>query len=295
MLADRISDAFQLVGQTVKSLIKIAVQSRLTARPSADITNLREPLIILGNGPSLTKSLDEDMDILISHDLLAVNFAANTDVFFDLKPRYYLLMDPHFFRVPSPDPNVGRLFDRLVSQVDWPMTLFIPSSINLGKSPITDNKNITVRRFNPVGVEGPKWFERVAYNSRLGMPRPRNVLIPAIMVGIWLGYKDIALLGADHSWLRTLDVDENNVVISIQPHFYADGEEEHRRVATMFRNTHLHELLWGFQLAFRGYHRISRYLHGSDITVTNCTPGSYIDAFPRRGLRELCCQKASAQ
>ena len=37
-------------------------------------------------------------------------------------------------------------------------------------------------------------------------------LIPSIMLGIWLGYREIYLLGADHTWTKTLSVDDDNRV-----------------------------------------------------------------------------------
>jgi len=278
MLADSISDFINATGQSLKSIVKLILQSR---RPSVSHADRNErPLIILGNGPSLAKNISDDMPLLTGNDTLAVNFAGNTAEFMRIRPRYYLLMDPHFFTLPSPDPNVGRLFDHLSNDVDWEMTLFIPT----GRKPAAlgiSNPCIRIEQFNPVGVEGYDWLVKKACDSGRGLPRPRNVLIPAIMVGIWLGYKDIYLLGADHSWLRTLDVDENNNVVSIQPHFYADGEEEHKRVATLFRDIRLHELLWGFHLAFKGYHVIKRYASTIGVNIYNSTPGSYIDAFPR--------------
>ncbi|MBD5322010.1 MAG: hypothetical protein HDS01_04470 [Bacteroides sp.] len=284
MLADRISDFMSLTGQSLKSAVKLVLQSRRATITRDDRKG--RPLLILGNGPSLAANISGDMDILRSHDTLAVNFAANTDDFFEIRSRYYLLMDPYYFTPDNPDPNVKRLFDRLNRLVTWDMTLFIPVGRNKDVLGI-DNPRIRIERFNPVGVEGFAWLEHLAIRCRRGLPRPRNVLVPAIMVGIWLGYKDIYLLGADHSWLRTLDVDDDNHVISVQPHFYADGEEEHKRVATLFRDTRLHELLGSFTMAFRSYHGIRRYVDTSDVNIYNATPGSYIDAFPRRRIDSL--------
>lgn len=284
MLADKISKILSDTGQSVKSMVKLLLQSRRPSVSKADRGN--RPLIILGNGPSLAANISTDMDLLTGNDTLAVNFAGNTREFEMIRPRYYLLMDPHFFRRPSPDPNVEKLFDRLNNQVDWEMTMFVPTCTKQSAVGI-DNKHITIQRFNPVGVEGFEWLVNMACDSGRGLPRPRNVLIPAIMVGIWLGYKDIYLLGADHSWLKTLDVDEENHVVSVQPHFYKDGEEEHKRVATMFKDTRLHELLWAFHLAFKGYHSISKYAYRVGVKIYNSTPGSYIDAFPRKSINGL--------
>ena len=62
------------------------------------------------------------------------------------------------------------------------------------------------------------------------MPRPRNVLIPSIMLAINSGYRRVYVAGADHSWLKTLSVDDENRVVSIQPHFYKEKESEEERI-----------------------------------------------------------------
>lgn len=282
MLADKISDILSLTGQSIKSIVKLVLQSR---RPSITKEERHCRLIILGNGPSLATNIANDMDTLCASDTLAVNFAGNTAEFSRLRPRYYLLMDPHFFAKPSSDPNVSLLFKHFNEDVDWDITLFIPTDRNPSTLGL-NNRHIRIERFNPVGVEGFEILQNWAFDKALGLPRPRNVLIPAIMTGIWLGYKKIYILGADHGWLHTLYVNNDNAVVSVQPHFYEDSKEEHHRVTTMFRDIKLHELLWAFHLAFKGYHTILRYATLRGIEIYNSTPGSFIDAFPRHSINK---------
>ena len=116
------------------------------------------------------------------------------------------------------------------------------------------------------------------------MARPRNVLIVAIMVAMKMGYRTIYLTGADHSWTRTLEVDDDNTVVSIQPHFYKDNDEEHARVASVYKNIRLHQLLLSFHIAFKAYFTIARYAAHRGVEIYNSTPASFIDAFPRRPL-----------
>ncbi len=116
------------------------------------------------------------------------------------------------------------------------------------------------------------------------MPRPRNVLIPAIMVGMAMGYKEIFIIGADHTWTRTLEVDDDNNVVSVQPHFYKDNEEEKQRVTSVYRNVRLHDMLLSMHLAFKSYHTIARYARERGVRIVNATPGSFIDAFQRERL-----------
>ena len=116
----------------------------------------------------------------------------------------------------------------------------------------------------------------------LAMPRPRNVLIPAVMEGIRDGYEEICIVGADHTWPHTLYVDDLNRVVTVQPHFYEENSSELDRIAEVYSGLRLHDVLGSMTVAFRSYHRIRRYADRLGVRIVNATPGSLIDAFERR-------------
>ena len=194
-----------------------------------------------------------------------------------------MLADPHFFHAIN-EPNVARLWLAL-SQVDWAMNLFVPVNVSLPPDVagiIAGNACLRLHRYNLTPVEGAEWLENWAFKHLLGMPRPRNVLIPSIMIAIACGYRTIYIAGADHSWTRTLSVDDENNVVSIQPHFYKEDEKEVQRVNTEYMQYPLHQILYSFYVAFRSYHTIARYASHLGVDIFNITPGSFIDAFPRK-------------
>ena len=270
------SELISLTATTAKSLVKTAVLSRPV---SIHDVHPSKPLVVLGNGPSLNTTIDQSLDFLKSVDTMAVNFACLAPVFFDIRPRFYILADPLFFS--DAHPRIGD-FRRLIQTVDWPMTLLVPRKFRHLTGPITgDNKSLTVMTYNFVGIEGFKWLENFAYRHRWGMPRPRNVLVPAIMNAITLGYREIYVAGADHSWMQTISVDDENHVISVQPHFYKDDSTEQRRVDNTYRGLRLHQVVESFAIAFKAYHSVRRYADGRGVRVFNVTPGSFIDAFDR--------------
>ena len=263
---------------TVASIIKIV----LLSRPSKCPPRVQEgsELVILGNGPSLNDTLSQSAEWLTQRQKLALNFAANTPVFFTLHPEYYVLADMHFFRGREND-NVRQLWEAL-NAVSWQMTLFVP--VKAGDIPL-HNANVTIVRYNLTPVEGFRWLENFAFSSGLGMPRPRNVLIPSLMLALRLGFKRIYIAGADHTWTRTLSVDEHNRVISIQPHFYKEDDKERKRIDTEYMHYPLHQILYSFYVAFRSYHTIERYAREcTKADIYNITPGSFIDAFERKTL-----------
>lgn len=275
-----LSELFSRTGQTLKSTAKAALLSR---HCSIRAKKRKGPLIIMGNGPSLRQTIDNDRASLETHDLMAVNFAANAPEFKELKPKYYILIDPFFFS-DSDAANLRQLRETLRA-VDWPMTLIAPNEFQqkIDKD-IAANSSIDIMTINAVGLEGFGPFEKFAYDRRLGMPRPRNVLIPSIMAAIWLGYRDIYITGADHSWMQTISVNSDNEVISVQPHFYKEAEGEQKRVDTTYKGLRLHDVVLSFYIAFKSYHDIARYARKKEVSIYNSSPLSFIDAFPRRPL-----------
>lgn len=272
---DRISGAMSRCGSSLASLIKVAL---LSGRPFKAGQPKTRPAIILGNGPSLRPLLENNLKALGDYDLFAVNFAANAPQFRDIRPQAYVLADPHFFSLPSEDANVERLWDNIMA-VEWPMTLYIPVKKRISREL---PPNIRVKHFNLTPAEGFRCLVHPLYSAGMAMPRPRNVLIPAIMIAIREGYEKILLAGADHSWSKTLWVDDDNHVVSVQPHFYKDDEKEKKRVTSEYAGYHLHDIFNSFTIAFRAYFDIDAYASRHGVEIFNITPGSFIDAFPRR-------------
>lgn len=280
MTGDKVSGFLSKFGASLASVLKVCLMSKGASMASDE--GKGKELVILGNGPSLRKTIDEEFDWLVSHDLMAVNFAALSPEFFRLRPKYYVLADGHFFNSFRSDTNVRKLWETL-GKISWGMTLLIPSKYkHLAKPLMMKTEGIKLRYFNLTPIEGFKWLNHLFFSMGWGMPRPRNVLIPSIMEGIRLGYTKIYLCGADHTWTKTLDVDEENFVISIQPHFYEDNEEEHKRVRETYKGLRLHDVLGSMTVAFKSYWEIAGYAKKKGIEIVNSSPGSMIDAFPRK-------------
>ncbi len=269
---------------TIASLGKVLLLSR---NPSEITSPARrdQTIIIMGNGPSLRETIDTAPGILRQFPLMAVNFAASTPDFFDFRPAYYTLADPVFFNDTKSE-NVKELWRALV-RVTWQLTLFVPVKFHKSRRLKALPANVSVSFYNMTPAEGYNSVIYPLYDRGMAMPRPRNVLIPAIMNAIRAGFGTIAIVGADHSWSKTLWVSDNNRVVSVQPHFYAEHPSERERVEAVYKDVRLHDIYESFAIAFRAYHHIEAYAHARGIRIFNCTPGSFIDAFPRLPLTQL--------
>lgn len=268
---------------TLLTLLKVVLRSRPIKRKrpkdSAGDDGKGKTLIVMGNGPSLRQTIEKNRDALAAHDTMAVNFAANTPEYFTIRPRHYILADPLFFT--TEEPNVVSLVENL-AKTDWPMTLHIPAGS--WKKDALKNDNITLQYYNLTPGEGYDALCHTLYDASLALPRPRNVLIPALMEGIREGYEEIYIVGADHTWIHSLYVDDDNRVMSVQPHFYKDDPRELERQARMFAGLRLHNILESMTIAFRSYHAVRKYADRKGVRIYNSTPGSLIDAFTRKPL-----------
>ena len=120
------------------------------------------------------------------------------------------------------------------------------------------------------------------FHKGWGVPRPHNVLMPSIAVGLRLQFKKIYLAGADHSWLPEIRVTDDNVVLMHQKHFYDQGTSKADTVKQEnLQSAHIYTILYHMYVSFKSYHILEAYAQWLGKEIINITPGSYIDAFRR--------------
>ncbi|MDE6297838.1 MAG: hypothetical protein K2L89_08320, partial [Muribaculaceae bacterium] len=265
-------------------LIKIPLLSRKST-PLPKNFGEDESLVILANGPSLNSMVSEHRDFLKGKTLMAVNLCATSPIYSQLRPQLYIIADPLFWIV---DEKREALFGSIAEKTDWPMTLFVPAralSDHKWRPMLEKNHNVSVAIYNTTPVEGFPAFERWAYRKGLGMPRPHNVLIPAISVALRLPFKKIYLAGADHSWLPEISVTDDNEVLMHQKHFYdKDSSKADTVKKENLDSAHLHTILYHMHVAFKAYFTLRDYAASLGKEIINITPGSFIDAFKRQKL-----------
>ncbi len=278
---DKIQRCLHGAGSTLEGLAKIALWSRPASALPEGLKNPDE-LVIIANGPSLARTVADHKHFLADKTLMAVNFCATSPMFADLKPELYIIADPLFWLVEE---KCTRLFGSMAAATTWPMHLFMPVKAR-GKADwqqiIQSNSNITVHWYNTTPLEGFEAFTDFTYSHGLGMPRPHNVLIPAIATALRMPFRTIYLAGADHSWLPEIRVTDSNEVLMHQKHFY-DKNTSHADTVKRedLSEARLHIILYHMHVAFKAYHILERYARKMGKRIINITPGSYIDAFER--------------
>ena len=275
------------------SLVSLLSEMIFSSRASAqDVKSLSkkskvDSCIILGNGPSLKDVLSNYQDCLKEYETVAVNIFCSSEAFEVIMPKYYVLTDPGFFDDKAKDERLLDIQNKAqqgFSRVSWDMVLFLPS-INRRSSLVKriNNRHIRICFYNLTPIDGFLSLQHWLFKRNLGMPVAMNVLCASIFLMNNIGYKRIYLLGADHSWLESFYINENNELILGDKHFYGS------------QNVHANETLsaWLHYLSvgFRSHERLAEYAHYLGHEVINLTADSYIDAYPRKDISEIVQNK----
>jgi len=249
--------------------------------------------VILGNGPSLTKSLEEDFGFIAKSKKICVNYFLLSDFYIKLKPEYYILAAPEFWveNPPTKQHAISRqeLFDKMNKLTTWNMFLFIPVAARNSRfwNKIIWNNRISVIYYNNTPVEGFDFINHLFFRYNWGMPRPHNVLIPSIFLSINMGYKKIYLVGADHSWHEEIKVNDTNKVTVNHEHFYDKSEWRLPMYKLDGKEYRIHDVFRKLYLAFKGYFVLNNYAKEKNAKILNASKRSYIDAFEKTIIKKI--------
>ena len=245
---------------------------------------------ILGNGPSLKRELPQ----LIAQraweekDILAVNFFALSEEFALIKPKYYVISDPMFFRKAGYGERVQELYKALAEKVSWPMKLYVqyynPEHFDY-RSAIGHNPNIEIVPFHSIVFHGFRSVEFWCYRIGLGSGNFGTVIQNGEFIALQLGYRRIELYGVDHTLLDGLMVDEKNRVCRRKSHYYdseqSPAEPIYYNATNPPRPYTMSEYLSETAELFRGHEVLRDFSEKCGAEIINRTAHSMIDAYKR--------------
>jgi Protein of unknown function DUF115. len=274
---------------TAISFIKILFSSKF----KSDIFRIKtkkKTCYILGNGPSLSKDLIDNSDRLKLSELVVVNFFAKSDIYQQLKPRFYLLADSGFYSDNNAEyvqKNI-ELFNDINTKTTWEIFLLIPyKGVKYITPYLCSNSNIHIIGYNNVSSKNTFfWFDKIVHDKQLAIFSGMNVVSVASYIAIIIGFKEINLLGVDHSWFKNYNIGDDNSIYINEEHFYENTKENIIPVVAINPKTNkiykLHELLMCEVVTFETYHMIEKYAQYKNVKIYNRCSYSYIDAFERK-------------
>lgn len=273
---------------TAISVLKVLIRSK-SGTPLPQVQG--GTCIVLGNGPSLKKSLQDHHGFFKKHPLICVNSFSITEHYTDLQPTYYVILDPGFWL------GSGELVDNTLegirTKTTWPIYLLVPpraKQSELFSNLEKQNTNITIIHFNYTVFKGFKNIAHYFYRKNLAMPQSQNVLVASLFLGLNIGFKKMFVVGADHSWHEHLHISDDNMLCVKQIHFY--DNEEKVTYTPFYKGLHskdvfkIDEILLLFAKTFHGYMVLNEYARTQSCEILNASEVSFIDAFKRIKLRD---------
>jgi len=270
---------------TILSLLKILVQSKFNIELPIAIDNT---CIVLGNGPSLKKSLEANKVFFNTHPIICVNSFSVADEFTQLKPLYYVMLDPFFWEGKTE--TILKTFQYLEEKTTWTLYLFVPQYAK-NKTVFTElqkkNSNIKLVAYNYTVFKGFSGIAHRFYKKNLAMPQCLNVTISALFLGLNMGYKEVFLFGADHTWHENLHMSDDNILFTKVPHFFDD--ETAIKYVPFYKSGNpqmgtqkAHEFFNIWSRTFYAYTQLSDYATYLHRRIYNASEVSFIDAFERK-------------
>ena len=274
---------------TTVSLLRMVYY--ISRRPSKLCYDKRcnKDVYIFGNGPTLSEALN-NLNFFIDKDVFVVNHFAQAEVFTKIKPKFYVLVDPLFFKAEE---EIGQIFaerikktmDMLVEKTNWNMRLLVTWKGLNTKSfmdKIAQNPHIRAIPVNTTRIDGFRWFRHCCYRYNLGMPSSQTVILPSIFCAINSGYKNIYLLGCENAWIKNLRVNDLNQLCMYDEHFYDNNNENLTLINEKepYKYTIYTELL-SAATVFYAHKLLEEYAKNRGAKIWNATQGSFIDAYER--------------
>lgn len=243
--------------------------------------------IILCNGPSLKKDLKWIEEVSESSEIYAVHYFALSEYFFKLKPKFYFLADPLFWRDGINRDFKGdneKLFEE-INSVDWDMTIIVPEDGLESLKKRIKNKNIKLKkiRYWPINFN-LEILTIFALKLKLITPIFSTVAVMALWHAIIRRKKEIYLFGADFSAFAEYSVNQTtNELTNTFSHFYKNTKaQKYAMKKYVKRNRYmLHKGLYMCWCSFYQMFLLSKVAKEIGLKVFNGSSNSFLDSFDR--------------
>lgn len=247
---------YWLHNMVTNSLFSISKNKSLT-KNNIKFRNIHygQKCFILGTGPSLGNI---DYCYLKDEITFGVNFLYKGEIINYIKPQYYCLYDPNFYTI--------YLQETIELINSLPNTTFFLSTkfYNTFKEINIQNKNIYYQYLNLF-----QYDDNISVDMVKNMTAPFNVILGCIQTAIYMGFREIYLLGCDF----------NSFAYPKVVHFYDKiGANRTRSLAAELKE---------YSLVCYHHYALEKYAREKGIYIYNITPNSLLDAYERKNIEEV--------
>ena len=240
---------------------------------------------ILGNGPSL-KSVD--LSLLSDEYTFTVNQASRNPQFHLLKTNFHFWVDPVFFDIDLARPADVELLDYMkhVKDNNNSPKVFYPVEREAFVKKFDLDKSLDVFYFKS-GLHFMDSTKKIDYTKIV--PGFGTVVQWCITMAIFMGFKEIYLLGCDNTGLI------NNIKASmntpVTEYNYEITANEQERLEKQSKQKPLYDYVLSYADVLKDYDLLCKYCSNNGILLINCTQQSAIDCIPQCKLEDVLRDK----
>lgn len=219
-----------------------------------------ERCFILGTGPSLNDLKAHELDALRGEVIFGVNSLYKSKIVSSINPSYYALMDNLYWE------QWNQTFKEVLEKYKEKPPIFVT---DIRAKKILDNLQKNIPNIYIFSKKYPvsTMSEKIDGNIYAAM----NVISFSILTAIYMGFKEIYLLGCDYSAFCTAG----------KGHCYDDKSEISQS------NYNLAFYLKFYWITTEFHYLIAKLAKEKNVKVINLTPGSLLDAYPRIDLAQV--------
>ena len=241
---------------------------------------------LFANGPSLNVAINKYLndESYKNVDIWVLNDFYKSEYFCKLKPRYYCLCDPGYFK-DNPSNTIWQSFEKYVT---WPITVFIPKNFYKSFKSFVhlSNKSVNIITYNMEDYHGFEKFRFPFYHKNYCSPHCETTSIAMIYIALTIGYKNLYLYGMEHSWLSHLCVRDDNILCHLYEHFDDKNKTEIKEVNPIGGHPwKIADFLDSQARMFHQHDILQKYSQYLGASIINCTPNSMITSYRRQPLK----------
>lgn len=246
-----------------------------------------ERCFIIGNGPSLKK---QDLTCLEDEYVFTCNQIMRNPIYPLLKSNFHFFADPTFFALnkeSSADMEVFDMMKKINTDGNMPICFFATEGYKFSKEFGLDQE-LDLHYFAHRLEFSDEYNADIQFERFV--PNLHTVVHYAIAMAIYMGFKEIYLLGCDCTNIITA-VNTRLQDGNGAEYAYEISQNEKNRMQQRNSKIMMEDELKSFSEVFRVYRLFGQYCANRKIDLINCTDGGLLDSLPRKKYEEVIKRK----
>lgn len=238
---------------------------------------------IIGNGPSIN---EQNLELLQEEFVITVNQFPRNKQFEKVKTNLHVWADSLFFHIDKSVPEDEELISvmKKVSLYSNPLIFYEAEGYELVNT--TFPSTLSSARFFLQNHQ-KDYLDKSMYNLTNGIPHFSTVIHSAICISLYLGFKEIYLLGCDCTGLINIIETRNTKRRSSIQYSYDITPNELTRMVKNTAKRSVKDEIYAQYIMLQDYEYLYQYCTAMGVRLANATHGGILEGIPRVNFEDL--------